>query len=226
MIAGIVCLIWFIRNNDPQNVAKAALSAIQSNDEDKAIELIQKGANLDYMHLIERGGGQLFPFLPFTWYPPLQMSLLEATAFHSRLKVCSYLINLGIDFTYTRALNMTDNYEIVKYLVEAGVPVNMKTSLFPFGIPFGWEPLDGCFSNLSEFSIKDNKIKLLNSLRIANYLIKQGAKISEYQDCPEVKKIERILVEKIKSIPIGKEEEYVDEIRLIAIDLNACKLKF
>lgn len=209
-IATFLGVIWFIRGNDPNRLAKKAFQAIEAQGPDKAIGFIQEGANLDLLFSESKGSGQLVPFLPIYWYPGLSVSLLEKAVLHNSLKVSSHLISIGFNLEHTRALNMADNLNMVQFLIENGMPPDVDTKAFYCLEPYNWPSLAWWAQKLAGAICDDKFDEMKKNFKIINFLRKKGAKIVR-----EDIDFDNALINQIDQIPLGEEDQALNNQNLL-----------
>lgn len=120
------------RENNPNQLMRSALKEVENGNETKALELIQKGANLDpcstetiwdffsQFRDIIRGNLRARMKMPIH-----SKNIFDAAGYKRQKHILHYLASIGFDFKKTQILQKGDSLEIIQYLIEElSMPVN------------------------------------------------------------------------------------------------------
>jgi hypothetical protein len=143
IVSGIaVAIHGYHRENDPNQLMRNALRAIEDGNESRALELIQRGANIDicstetiwsvFPDLFDlacdliRGNLAARKKMPFS-----SDNIFDQAAHKGQKQILNYLSSIGFDFEKTRALQKAESLELIRYLVEElRMPVNGPVHAF------------------------------------------------------------------------------------------------
>ncbi len=184
--AAVIAIFNYYRGNHPNQLMRKALHEVENGNEIKALELIQKGANLDICstkHLcdfvLELGcliRDVIKCNVTIGKIPPITSTNIFDAAGNKRQKtLLRYLYSIGFDLKKTYILQTADSLETIQYLVnELGMPVNKFSKDDPRFAPLYFQTIQ--MLSIAKYSDDTSSIeKIRERIKIIRYLLQKGA---------------------------------------------------
>ncbi len=202
----VIAIFNYRRENHPNQLIRKALHEVENGNEIKALELIQRGANLDICST-----KNLWDFVlelgclirdVINWnvtvrkLMPIHLTnIFDAAGNKGQKRILSYLYSIGFDLKKTYILQTGDSLETIQYLVNAlGMPVNKLSEEDRRFSPLYFQTIQ-MLSIAKYFNDTSSIEEIRERIKIIRYLLQKGALLDDGHITPTHRDLLRQILE-------------------------------